>query len=153
MGARHLDIVVRRANCLGRETGVGHVDQVPVSVVGRTSERVEAVEVMVGPTVPEVVAVEDGVDHRRNSAAGHLTVGPEHRAGRRQVAQVCRVRRIGVDAHKVRRCNALRPTPIVRTDAPGSTAGRDIDQPGELAGSGHTQGVEDAIRTRVDGVE
>src|ERR1700730_15704758 len=70
----HLEVASRRADRLGRQTGVGdpneYVPQLPVDILfesARTvpeAKGVHPVEDETGSAIPEVVKVEDRVDHR-----------------------------------------------------------------------------------------
>ena len=82
VGARHLEIAQCRPYGLRRQAGVGQCHRHPGGgpVCPRlqhpgtriaVAKRVVAVENIVGPTIPEVAEVKDGIDHRRRVARRH----------------------------------------------------------------------------------
>src|SRR5206468_3518704 len=117
---------------------------VMAQLVSGVAERIIAVELVVGPAVPEVLAIEDGVDHRGGIAAGDPPVVEEGR-GLVRGADVDRVGLIDVIIAEVDRPDdALRADPVIVDDVHGGEV---------LARCRHAAAREDPIRAGVERVQ
>src|SRR3989475_11310172 len=136
-------LVVRRTDGLRGEAAVRYRGTDLAQLVLGVSERIVTVELVVGPAVPEVLAIEDGVDHRRGVAAGHATVMEK---GRRLIrsAEVGGIVRIGIVELEHGPDDALRADPVIVDDVRGEEI---------LPGRGHAAAGEDDIGAGMEGAE